>query len=332
MKIFTWHIHGNYLYYLSQIDAEIYIPYQEGREGYGGKSGSFKWGKNIHQVPTDEVKNLNFDVILYQSKKNYLEDQFDTLSPEQRKLPKLYLEHDPPREHPTDTKHIVEDPSVHIVHVTHFNNLMWDNNNCPTHVIEHGIVTSSDVTYSGKLEKGIVVINNIHKRGRRLGSDIFERVRKVVPLDIVGMGYEEVNGLGEVPPEKMAEFISQYRFFFYPIRYTSLGLALCEAMMIGMPIVALQTTEVATTILNDFNGYADTNVDALILKMNLLLNNVDLAKKLGDQGKKYANERFNIKRFSHDWMKLFTSVSKNKTAHLNTSITNYEYISHTINQ
>jgi hypothetical protein len=26
IKIFTWHIHGSYLYYLSQGDYDIYIP------------------------------------------------------------------------------------------------------------------------------------------------------------------------------------------------------------------------------------------------------------------------------------------------------------------
>jgi len=45
--------------------------------------------------------------------------------------------------------------------------------------------------------------------------------------------------------------IFQDRFFFNPIRYTSLGLAVCEAMMVGMPIIGLATTEMATTVQND---------------------------------------------------------------------------------
>ncbi|MEJ7681997.1 MAG: hypothetical protein WKG06_29925 [Segetibacter sp.] len=67
------------------------------------------------------MKNIDFDCILFQSKKNYLEDQYMILSEEQRALPKIYLEHDPPREVPTDTKHVVDDPEMLLVHVTHFN-------------------------------------------------------------------------------------------------------------------------------------------------------------------------------------------------------------------
>src|SRR5690606_22218896 len=125
------------------------------------------------------------------------------------------------------------DPAVRIVHVTHFNNLMWDNNGVPSTVIEHGVVDHGHL-YTGNNAKGIVVINGIVKRGRRLGLDIFKRVRDKVPLDIVGMGSMEVGGIGEVPNHTLPEFVAQYRFFFNPIRYTSLGLSVCEAMMAGV--------------------------------------------------------------------------------------------------
>jgi hypothetical protein len=70
------------------------------------------------------VRRLGVDCILFQSRKNYLEDQYDILTEAQRRLPRIYLEHDPPREHPTDTRHVVDDPDVLLVHVTHFNNLI----------------------------------------------------------------------------------------------------------------------------------------------------------------------------------------------------------------
>src|SRR3712207_8760394 len=57
-------------------------------------------------------------------------------SEEQRRLPKLYIEHDPPRQHPTDTQHHVDDPDVVLVHVTHFNDLMWDSGRSEEHTSE----------------------------------------------------------------------------------------------------------------------------------------------------------------------------------------------------
>ena len=249
--------------------------------GYGGRCGHLPWGDNVIDVPVDTVKDLQFDCILFQDDPQYLEDQYLYLSEAQRKLPRIYLEHDTPREHPTDMRHPVDDPQVLLVHVTHFNRLMWDNGNLTTRVIEHGVLVPDDVHYSGELERGIVVVNNIMQRGRRLGGDIFEKVRRKVPLDLVGMGAREAGGLREVPHAQLPRFMAQYRFLFNPIRYTSLGLAVIEAMMAGVPVVGLATTEMATAIENDVSGYVDTNVGVLTERMRELLRSPALAKKLG---------------------------------------------------
>jgi glycosyltransferase involved in cell wall biosynthesis len=166
-------------------------------------------------------------------------------------------------------------------------------------------VVPGDVKYSGELNKGIVVINGMSKRGRRLGLDIFEKVRKEVPLDIVGMGSEEIGGLGEIPMPELHSFISRYRFFFNPIRYTSLGLAVCEAMMVGMPVIGLATTEMPVSVENDVSGFIHTNVNFLVEKMKLLLEDHSKALILSEGAKSSAIQKFNIARFTWDWMNAF---------------------------
>jgi hypothetical protein len=308
MKIFTWHIHGSYLFYLSQGNYTIYIPTKpEKTEGYYGRGETFPFGDNVIEIPAEEVKNHEFDCILYQTNQNYLTDQFEILSEEQRALPKVYIEHDPPRQHPTDTKHILDTPDVTLVHVTHFNRLMWDSNNTPTRVIEHG-VTASPINYSGEIPKGIVVINNLPARGRLLGLDIFLEARQQVPLDLVGMGTGDL-GLGEVLHPQLPEFQSRYRFFFNPIKYTSLGLAVCEAMMMGIPVVGLATTELSAVIDNGYSGFIHTDINYLIEKMNLLIEDPELAREIGQNGREVALRRFNIERFTSDWEQLFAEVT-----------------------
>jgi glycosyltransferase involved in cell wall biosynthesis len=288
LKVFTWHIHGSYLFYLSQGNYDIYIPTKpEKTEGYYGRGETFPFGDNVIEIPADDVKNHEFDCIIFQTNNNYLVDQYEILSPEQRELPRIYIEHDPPRQHPTDTKHIVNDENVVLVHVTHFNRLMWDSNNTPTRVIEHG-VTDPGIRYQGDLDKGIVVINNLPTRGRLLGHDIFMHARTQVPLDL--------------------EFQSHYRFFFNPIRYTSLGLAICEAMMMGIPVVGLATTELSAVIENGVSGFIHTDVEYLIDKMKLLINEPELAKQIGAKGREVAIKRFNIQRFANDWEQLINEV------------------------
>jgi hypothetical protein len=308
-RVLTWHIHGSYLYYLIQAPHEFYLPVRPDRsDGYGGAGGDQPWGPNVHEVPADEVKDLDLDVVLFQSHHNYEVDQYDILSPEQRQLPRIYLEHDPPRQNPTDTPHPVQDPDVLVVHCTPFNQLMWDNGGVPTRYIDHGVVVPPGVQYTGELERGVVVVNNIQKRGRRLGYDIFEEVRRQVPLDIYGINSEEIGGYGSIGLDELAQAVSRYRFFFNPIRYTSLGLAILEAMMIGMPIVGLATTELVTVIKNGDNGYLETDVNRLIRRMHYLLEHPDVAQKLSQGAQETAQMRFNIHRFARDWSEAFEWV------------------------
>ena len=254
------------------------------------------------------MRHLEFDCILFQSRKNYLEDQYEIFSEQQRQLPRLYLEHDPPREHPTDTQHVVNDSNLLLVHVTHFNDLVWDSGRTPTCVIEHGVTVPKDVHYTGELGAGVVVVNGLKSRGRRLGSDVFEQVRSQLPLDLVGMKSEELGGLGEIPHAQLANFITRYRFFFNPIRYTSLGLSVCEAMMLGMPIVGLATTEMTMVIQNYVSGYVDTNVNAVIDVMQHLLKHPEEAQRMSQNARQVAEKRFSIDRFIRDWDRAFARV------------------------
>ena len=309
MRILTWHIHGSYLYYLTQVPHTFYLPVKAGwPTGYGGRRGNFAWGDNVVDVPAGEVRDREFDCILFQSRQNWDTDQYEILSEAQRRLPRLYLEHDPPRESPTDTRHPVDDPDVLLVHVTHFNDLMWDSGRTPTRVVEHGVLLPPGAIYTGELARGLVVVNGLQGRGRRLGADVFARAREAVPLDLVGMRSEEFGGLGDVPHDALPALSARYRFFFNPIRYTSLGLAVCEAMLLGMPVIGLATTEMATAIENGVSGYVDTDVDALIAHMRRLLADPAEAARLGAGARQAAETRFGIGRFIADWQAAFAAA------------------------
>ncbi|MGH9197701.1 MAG: glycosyltransferase [Acidimicrobiia bacterium] len=265
-------------------------------------------------MPAEQVRDLDLDCILFQSPQHYLRDQYELLSDAQRRIAKIYLEHDPPQQHPTNTRHIVDDPEAVLVHVTAFNALMWDNGRTPTRVIEHGVLVPEKTRYSGELRKGLVVVNGIQRRGRRLGWDVFERVRRAVPLDLIGMESEDSGGLGEIAHDELPGFMCRYRFLFNPIRYTSLGLAVCEAMTLGIPIIGLATTEMVTVMTNHVNGYVDTNVDALIERMRDLLAHPEHARRLSEPARAAAQARFGISRFTKDWDTLLTEASQRAAA------------------
>jgi glycosyltransferase involved in cell wall biosynthesis len=186
---------------------------------------------------------------------------------------------------------------------------MWDCGATPTRVIEHGVVVPEGVRYSGEHECGVVVVNHLTQRGRRLGADVFAQLRSRVPLDLVGMDAQSAGGIGEIGNMELAAFIARYRFFFNPIRWTSLGLAIVEAMTIGMPVVGLATTELSTVIRNGENGFIHTDADALCDSMHMLLRDPSLASVLGANARRTALERFHIDRFVQDWHDTLTQVT-----------------------
>jgi hypothetical protein len=309
LRVLTWHVHGSYLSYLSRIRHHLYVPVRPGRpDGYGGLTRGFSWPDTLHEIPVEDVPRAQFDAIVYQHHRNWLVDRLE-LTEWQRSLPSIYLEHDPPRESPTETKHPVDDPDVLIVHVTHFNRLMWNCGRSPSRVIEHGVAVPEGVRWTGERPRGITVVNNLARRDRRVGPDVFEHARRSVPLDLVGMNAHDLAGIGEVPLSRLPAFEAPYRFLFNPIRWTSLGLSVCEAMMIGMPIVGLATTGMVGVVENGVSGYLDSDPDALVVHMIRLLGDHDEARHLSGGAAATARRRFGIDRFVRDWEHVLALVT-----------------------
>ena len=309
VRVLTWHVHGSYLDSLIQTGHEFYLPVKDVDGERRGGVDDWPWPRDrVHEVPEGEVRDLDVDVVLFQHVRNWREDGPRILSDEQLRGPRIYVEHDPPLDDPTEMRHPVDDPDVLLVHVTAFNRLMWDSGTTPTRVIEHGLVDPG-VRWTGELERGLVVINDIGTRGRRIGRDIHDRMRARVPLDLVGMNSTEHGGLGEVRRADLPSFSARYRFFFHPVRYTSFGMAVCEAMLIGMPIVSLATTEMPTVLEDGRSGITGTDPEHLIEGAEELLRDRALAARLGEAGRTIARERFGIDRFVRDWDRAFREMS-----------------------
>ena len=293
LRVLTWPVHGSYLAYLAAADIDLLAVSDDPLTGYPA---------NVIGVGSDELSDVQADVVLHQSHATW-RDRDDLLPPNLRDLPAVVVEHDPPREHPTDTRHPAADTDVLLVHVTHYNALMWDAGTTPTVVVEHG-VPDPDVAYRGDLDRGIVVINGLGWRGRRLGRDLFERLRDEVPLDLVGMESEELGGLGEVPRDELPAFVARYRFFLSPMRYTSLGLAILEAMAVGVPVVGLPTTELPRLIRSGENGILSADPRELVGHMRRLLADPGYARDLGAAGRRTVRERHGLARFRRAWSRV----------------------------
>ena len=61
MRVLTWHVHGSYLWYLSQVPVTWVLPV---RNGHGGRTPGFDWPDNVVEVPADEVRDTDLDLVV----------------------------------------------------------------------------------------------------------------------------------------------------------------------------------------------------------------------------------------------------------------------------
>jgi hypothetical protein len=285
------------------------LPVRPARDaGYGGRGETFTWPDNVAEVPADDVGDV--DLVLTQSRRNWEVDRHELLGGRVHDLPRVHIEHDPPAQWPNDALHPVQDPDALLVHVTPFNALMWDSGETPQTVVEHGVAVP-DLAWSGERERGITVVNNLWNRGRRLGPDVFEQMAAQVPLDLAGMnGERSPDWIGDVRLSELHRLLPAYRFLLNPIRYTSLGLAVCEAMALGLPVLGLATTEMATAVQNGVSGFVETRPERLVEHAQRLLRDRDEAAALSRGARETARQRFGIDRFVREWTEVLNGHAR----------------------
>jgi len=305
VRVLLWHVHGSWTTALVQGEHEYLLPVEPGRGPDGrGRAQTWDWPPAAVEVSRDEARDAEIDVLLLQRP-----DELDGLSRDwlgDRRIPTVYVEHNAPQGRIADMRHPAADRDDVdlVVHVTHFNDLFWDCGSTAKRVIEHGIVDPG-YRYSGETERAAVVINEAPRRARVTGTDLLARFADGgVPIDLFGMKAGDVTGpvhaIDDLPQELLHDELARRRVYLHPIRWTSLGLSLVEAMQLGMPVVALATTE-APDAIPAAAGVVSTRVERLTEAARGFLAAPERAREAGLAARRSALERFGLERFLADW-------------------------------
>jgi hypothetical protein len=302
VRVFLWHVHGSYTTALVQGPHEYLLPTLPDRGPDGlGRARTWQWPRSAIEVTPEEAAGADVDVVVLQ-RPHELELAERWLGGRRpgRDVPAVYLEHTSPQGRIADMRHPAADrPDVTLVHVTHFNALFWDAGRTLTRVIEHGIVDPG-YRYSGELPRAAVVINEPGRRGRVTGTDLLAQLNGDVPLDLFGMGARAFGGVEDLPQARLHDEIARRRVYLHPVRWTSLGLSLLEAMHLGMPVVALATTEVAEAVPAEA-GVVSNRLEALHEALRRLVRDPEEARERGLAARRAARSRYGLERFLADW-------------------------------
>jgi hypothetical protein len=311
VNVLLWHVHGSWTTALVQGDHTYLLPVVPDRGPEGrGRAQTWDWPPNAVEVTREEAADADVDVVLVQRP-----EELDGLAERWlggrrpgRDLPAIYVEHNAPQGRINEMRHPAADrDGFTVCHVTHFNALFWDCGSTPTRVIEHGIVDPG-YRYTGEEARAAVVINEARRRARVTGTDLLERFAAAgVPVDLFGMDAGSVGGIEDVPQHRLHDEMARRRVYLHPIRWTSLGLSLLEAMHLGMPVVALATTE-APEAVPAGAGVISTRVDVLAEAAREFLADPDRAREAGRAARAAALERYGLERFLADWDDLLSEV------------------------
>jgi hypothetical protein len=311
VRVLLWHVHGAWSTAFVHGRHEYLVPVVPDRGPEGrGRAQTYTWPEAAREVTLEEAADSEIDLVVLQRP-----EELDGLGTRWlggrrpgRDLPAVYVEHNAPQGRVADMRHPVADrDDLVLVHVTHFNELFWDSGSTPTRVIEHGVVDPG-YRYTGELPRSAAVINEARRRGRVTGTDLLERLAEEVPLDLFGMDSAAVGGHDDVRQDRLHDEMGRRRVYLHPIRWTSLGLALIEAMHLGMPVVALATTEVPEAV-PPAAGVVSTRVEVLRDALRDLVADPDAARERGKAARAAALDRYGLERFLADWDELLEEVA-----------------------
>ncbi len=311
MRILVWHVHGSYTNAFVRGDHEYLIPTTPDRDGDGvGRSTTFDWPANVVEVADHEAHDMPVDVVVLQrpSELHGLAERWLGGRVPGRDVPAIYLEHNTPPTAIGTTHPAADRKDLLLAHVTYCNALCWDAGSTPSVVIEHGIVDPG-LRYTGAQSRLAIVVNEPKRRGRAVGADLIERFRAVAPVDLFGIDTEALGGYGSLPPETLYDELATRRAYVHTSRWTSLGLSLLEAMHLGMPVVALATSETPRAVGRGC-GWISNDPEMLACACRTLLADRDLAREVGRRGRERVLQRYGLRRFLDDWDRAFEEVTR----------------------
>lgn len=311
MRILLWHVHGGWTDAFVRGDHDYLLPVNDERDRWGlGRAGR-DWPDRVREVPVRLLREADVDVVVLQRPDEIdLVERLTGRAPG-RDIPAVFVEHNTPKTSITDAVHPLADRhDIPIVHVTHFNRLFWDNGAAPTTVIEHGVADPGPL-YTGELARIGVVINEPVRRGRVTGSDLLPGFAALAPVDVFGMHAEtlprvldtppgRVVAAGDLPPTALHAELALRRLYLHPLRWTSLGLALLEAMHLGMPVLALDTTEASRAVPPEA-GFISNDLAALRGEAGRLLQDPSHAHDRGRAARRFALAHYGLPAFLQNW-------------------------------
>lgn len=177
-------------------------------------------------------------------------------------------------------------------------------------VIEMGIDPEPFLPHVGDVPRTLTVGHRIGQRWDK-GHCPYVTVSHLMPdrLVLVGPGNEGLPGaVGGITHAALMEMYARNRVYFNP--GPIIGISVAEAMTAGMPVVAFRPINLQDLIVDGVNGFIVDTVDGAVLKIRRLLENPEMARRMGAESRRTALRRFDSIHFVRQWNSLLEEAAQ----------------------
>jgi len=317
LNIFTFTTHERYEYNLCKT----------GHNFYAANIGQKTWDTDYSPIPenyhviNELPPNVDFDLILAHTSCERLQIAHDILSETKNsplnKLSIPILRHthvlpDIRLDTELQKKTLQSVPVNKNSFISSFNRDAWGYNENNSSLIEHGVDTEFWKHDGSKRDNVCLsVVNDWPNRDWCCGFNLWRQTAHDLPLRVFGKS----PGLSEAAEstEHLRSIYSSSRIFYNTSLHSPVPTVLLEAMACGCAIVSTATCMIPEIIEHGKNGLISNNPQELRSFLNLLLNNEELSKELGDNARKTIEERYNLDLFTSRWNELlYSTVEESK--------------------
>ena len=184
---------------------------------------------------------------------------------------------------------------THVVAVSKLKRRSWG---LDGDVVPAAVAPSDYLPWSGDIPRGLRIANHIERRPRVLMWDLHQKAFSGLPVTLVGHN----PGLERVTPaadwSALKQTLSSHRFYIHtadPHLEDGYNMASLEAMAAGLPVVG--NRHPTSPIEHGVTGFLSDDPDELRSYAELLLQDRDLALRMGQAARALVLEKFSYARF-----------------------------------
>jgi len=171
-------------------------------------------------------------------------------------------------------------------------------------IVVAGVEPADYLSYSGRVASGLRICNFIESRKKILLWDFHNKAFKSIPVKLVGHNPNMPGVEASESWDHLKQILQSHRFYIHtadPGLEDGYNMASLEAMAAGMPV--LGNRHPSSPVEHGVSGFLSDDPDDLRKYARILLDDRELAVRMGREAQKAVSEHFSMAKFKGSFLR-----------------------------